>query len=332
MGSPVVFEFSLNLKSDPMMGGKTYNWSIYRPGSSPSHPDYTSTFKSDGLSVLKQPQIVTRNIPNHSQICQAKFHDEGISVNVEHPWKNRGRVVPEHGWKSDIGSLSGRTLVWVYNWTGGNTGKKDGSIIRCHFKDDEQWEVCRITFPADGKSTMVKLGLSSGVKGKLDHGRIEIPAGIIRSQEDADEIVSDACVQLLRRTEGWDVANQQDQAKQAAKVLKETVLFRPVKREDVPRVLSYVLPQAVLRLEVVWKHTFALRCYEVDDVDVDGFQLLLDESCVSRQLRSTRGELPSHKIQSASRKIGCHTFLHWVIEVPASTPTSSQRFTAVRVD
>lgn len=194
-GSKITFDhFPNGVEKDKKMG-KIKCYSVVEPGTPASQPYYSYTFVDDkrwrkhpGLWVSHHKD---RKPKDGRKVCKATYREGGPLVEIWHPWTDwDGKWDPQREvWLSDTGTLNGQEFIWDYHWEDRpKKDKKAWHTIRCQFNEDEAEEVCRITMY------------------QIDHGKIEIPADIIKSQEGLDEMVSNACIQIQRWQNEWSYA------------------------------------------------------------------------------------------------------------------------------
>nr|POF19962.1 hypothetical protein CFP56_52211 [Quercus suber] len=204
-------------RKDRRKARDTHTYALCEPGASPSNPYYDSTFAPGPDDRSRSHPFTLKMLRNQMEVCKATFTNKGNDVEMQHPWTARGLRSPESEWRSDTDTLPGVSFVWDYDGADHSSRHRHAEeVIRCHVSHDDRTEICRVTFTGHGQTDRRR------TRGEDKHrqGRIEIPAGIIRSQQGLDEMVSHACVHLHRRCMGWDSTSRKERGERVVRIIK----------------------------------------------------------------------------------------------------------------
>lgn len=171
---------------------------VVPPGTSHHHPSYTTVFSNES-NWHKEPHLrIYRNVGNkidksaRREIGTCLYHHEmSEKIEIKHPWMDWGKWEPEYDWwTSDVGTLQGASMQWHYGW-------KDPQNPRCfvirNVTSNEALEVCKVILLGE------------------DNARIELADYAFDgcTDEQRDEMVSNALIQMFRKWTGWTSARMQ---------------------------------------------------------------------------------------------------------------------------
>ncbi|KAF2163285.1 hypothetical protein M409DRAFT_57575 [Zasmidium cellare ATCC 36951] len=183
-GSTIVFEYyPTGVEKDKKMG-KIYSYALIQPKTSTSKPYYTATFVDD-KRFTKNPGL--RIYRGAQWVASCSYHSSS-NMKSKHPWTTWEKWDPqEETWLSDTGILTGQQFQWVYDWEDKPAKEKNAAcILRCAYNDDEAKEMVRV------------------VMYQSEQGRIDIPSDVVSSQDQLDELVGNAFMQMQQKRNGWE--------------------------------------------------------------------------------------------------------------------------------